>query len=506
MKIFSDWIFFPTTSPDETLKAEAKKRMEEMLRPRIDPELERLARGTLDFVLREMTLPEGAFKSAIDAETDGEEGAYYTWREGELRQVLGPEGYSLLAPIFGFDGRPNFEEKKYTLYLAQPFGERAKAMGLTRQQLLERLSPDLEQLRAARHQRQHPLVDDKALADWNGMMIAAMARAGQVLNEPRYLRAAAQAAALVLGKLRAQDGKLLHAWRGGAAKIPAFLDDYAFLIRGLLALDEATREPRWLREAERLAEEAEVRLRDPRGGYYLSEAKPSLLFQPKTVADGALPSGNSVMVLDLLTLADRTGKEVYRSRAEQAMRAFAADLERFPAAFPSLARAAFRLQGGRAGAVSVPAGEAAAAGSDALETQARDVVAVTARLIRPADRSGWAPFEVRLTLRPGWHVNANPASLDFLIPTEVQGDVRNVTYPRGEAFKSQFTEEVLNVYSGKVDIRGEAREGRGSILLRYQACDDRRCLPPVTKTVKIENVKGGSAIRKPAGRRTIGSR
>ncbi|MEA2599199.1 MAG: uncharacterized protein QOF89_191 [Acidobacteriota bacterium] len=309
-----------------------------------DPEFARLARGTLDFVLAEMTLPEGGFKSAIDAEVQGQEGACYTWTRQDLQDVLGPEGFDLLAPTFGFQGEPNLEGGRYTLYLPKSLAERAAELGISREELIARLNPYLDKLRAARRRRQPPRVDDKALADWNGMTIAALARGGKILNEPRYLAAAGRAADFVLKRFRAKDGSLLHAWRLGEAKIPAFLDDYAFLIRGLLAFHEATGQPRWLAEAERLASEMESRLRDPKGGYYLTAPRPHLLFQPKTVADGAIPSGNGIAMLDLLTLAERTGKPEYRQRAEQAARAFAGDLAQYPENVQTIALAVLKLQ------------------------------------------------------------------------------------------------------------------------------------------------------------------
>jgi uncharacterized protein len=308
-----------------------------------DPELERLARGTLDFVLAEMTLPEGGFKSALDAEVQGQEGAFYTWTRQELETALGPDGFRLLAPTFGFDGEPNREGGRFALYLPKSISERAMELGISRGELLARLGPYLDKLRAVRQRRQHPRVDDKALADWNGMMIAALARGGKILKEPRYLAAAGRGADFALARFRAKDGSLLHAWRRGEAKIPAFLDDYAFLIRGLLALHEATGEPRWLAEVERLANEMESRLRDPRGGYYLTAPCPHLLFQPKTVADRAILSGNGVAMLDLITLANRTGKPEYRHRAEQAARAFAGDLAQYPENVQTLALAVLKL-------------------------------------------------------------------------------------------------------------------------------------------------------------------
>jgi uncharacterized protein YyaL (SSP411 family) len=322
-----------------------------------DPDLARLARGTLDFLLREMALPEGGFKSAIDAETDGEEGAYYVWTTAELRQVLGDADFRFLAPILGFDGPPNLpgtgsstgSTDRRTLNLPHPLAEQAQRLGLSPEALRTRLEPLLARLRAARAKRRRPRIDDKVLTDWNGMAIAAFARAGKSLGEPRYTAAARKTADFVLARLHPGNGPLLHAYRGGAAKIPAFLDDYAYLIRGLLALadaTDATGEPRWNQEAERLATELEQRLRDPQGGYTLAGPNPRLLFQSKTITDGAIPAGNAVAILDLLALARKTGNAVYRERAASALRAFAPDLDRYPAAVPTLALAVLRFHGG----------------------------------------------------------------------------------------------------------------------------------------------------------------
>jgi uncharacterized protein YyaL (SSP411 family) len=302
---------------------------------RPDPDVSRLARGTLDFLLAEMALPEGGFKSALDAETDGQEGAYYVWTTDELKRVLGEAGFRVLTPIFGFDLPPNLPGNRRTLYLPHPLAEQTA-----------RLEPLLAKLRAARAQRKRPRIDDKVLTDWNGMAIAAFARAGKVFKEPRYTTAARRTAEFVLARLDPQNGPLLHAYRQGQAKIPAFLDDYAYLIRGLLTLADTTGEPRFTHEAERLAAEMEQRLRDPQGGYTTASPDPRLLFQSKTVTDGAVPAGNAVAILDLLALAKRTGNAVYRERAASALGAFAPDLDRYPAAVPTLALGVWRFYSG----------------------------------------------------------------------------------------------------------------------------------------------------------------
>jgi uncharacterized protein YyaL (SSP411 family) len=445
-----------------------------------NPDLERLARGNFDWVLEEMTLSNGAFKSAIDAETDAVEGAFYIWTEEELRRTLGQEGFDLLAPIYGFDGDPNFEQDHYTLYLTASYDEHAARLGVSRRDLLDRLEPHLAKSSRLRRQRKFPLVDDKVLTDWNGMMIAALARAGGLLGEPRYVSAAERAAEFVLN-LRDNEGVQLHTWRDGKGKIRAFLDDYAYLIKGLVTLHRVTGSQRWLDEAERLSQELERRLRDPAGGYFMSEGEPDLLIQVKAASDGAIPAGNGVAILGLLELSDLTGREVYRQRARAALESFSPQLAAYPGGLTTVALAVYRYHEPGPPEPVVVSG---AAGSG-LTGLAEKLVRTTLQTKGPGSGDGWRAFELALEIQEAWHINANPASLDYLIPTKIGGQLRNLSYPPGESFSFAFAPEELSVYSGSVTIGGELAPGEQTLSLTYQACDDRRCLPPVTKKVTL---------------------
>ena len=420
-----------------------------------DPELERLARGALDFVLEKLTGDEGGFLSAIDAQSEGREGAFYVWTREEIEKLVTPSELALLAPVFGLDQPPNFEEHEHTLYLASPPGETVRAQ----------IEPVLAKLRKARESRPHPLVDDKVLADWNGMMIAAMAKAGSAFREPRYERAAKRAAAFLLDELRSEEGALLHVWRDGKARVPAFLDDYAFVARGLIVLHRESGEPRWLEETERLAEEMEKKLRDPRGGYFQTAEKPYLLVQSKTVNDGAVASGNGIATSVLLELFELTGKAIYRERAEDALRAFASDLARYPQGAMTLALAVERYH-------EVP--------PTSLEALADSVVAARVETASPGSR-------VLLVVKEGWHINANPASSPYLIPTEIHGGARTVSYPSGKSMTFEFSQEPLSVYDGEVAIEVELERDATELTLVYQACDDTRCLSPVSRQLRLEN-------------------
>ena len=439
-----------------------------------DAEAERLARSALAFLLEEMALPEGAFRSAIDAETDGVEGAYYLWTDAELEAALTAEQRDLLGPIFGLELEPLFEGGRRALFLTASLEDHATRLGVALPTLRERLEGPLATLRERRRGRRRPRVDDKVLTDWNAMAVAALATGGRLLGEPRYVEAAARAAGFLLG-VKGETGGLLHVWRDGVARVPAFLDDYAHLIRALLALHETTGEERWLGEAERLAAEADGRLGLPGGGYSTAGADPELLLRAATATDGAIPSGNGVLALSLLELARRTGETAYRRRAARALGAFHSILREQPAAAATVARAVARYH-----LSGAPEGDAAP-----------PVVSVRGRSRGAAAEDPWRRFEVTVEIAPGWHLNANPASADFLVPTRLEGPARAVVYPAGEPFAASFTEQPLSVYSGTVALSGEIRPD-GSLTLLYQACDHRRCLPPARLAVPLAEEDGGS--------------
>ena len=458
---------------------------------------ERVARQTLDFVLRELTGDAFGFLSAIDAETDGHEGAYYTWTAAELDGVLRGEDGRLFRVVHGLEGEPTFEADRYVVYLPASYAEQAKGLGLSEAELLRRLEPGRRALLAARELRPRPLVDDKVLTDWNGLMIGAFARASALLREPRYRAAAERAASFVLDELvDPASGSLLHTWREGRASVAAYLDDYAFLIEGLLELHAATGEARWLQEAVRLSEEQERRLADPEGGGYFSAgADAQLLVRAKTAFDGAVASGNGVAARNAVELARQTGDAAQRKRAEATLAAFADGMEQAPLAHVTLVRALEALRAlpeakSSASAASSTAGAppAASSASEALEQEAYAAVDLEGRLGTSEDDE-WKPFRIELDVKQGWHVNANPAGAG-LVPLKVAaviGKVRGVRYPAAETWNGGAG--AVPVYAGRAVIEGEIeRRGGGavSVELSYQACDEVRCLPPVGRILRLK--------------------
>ncbi len=307
-------------------------------------EYRRVVEELLEFVQREMTHPGGAFYSALDAETDAEEGKFYVWPPEELQSLKDDPQWPLLAEVYALAGEPTFEGN-YVLYQPQPVAEVAQRHGLSADEVYDRIRPLAQRMFAARARRQRPLTDTKILAGWNGLMIRGLADAGRILDNDAYRQAAARAARFVLEKLRTPEGRLLRSYAGGQARLPAYCEDYAFLVEGLLALHRATGDDAWLREAEALhRQQMDAFWDDKGGGCYFTAAEHDALFaRTKGGADGAVPAANSVTASNLVYLARAQSKDEYLQRAEQTVQAFAPLLQRAPQALPRMGTALAEL-------------------------------------------------------------------------------------------------------------------------------------------------------------------
>jgi hypothetical protein len=301
-------------------------------------EYRRVVEELADFVLREMTDPAGGFYTALDAETNAQEGAYYTWTADELAQVLPENQRRLLSEVYGLDGEGDFEERQILL-LARPLAELAAARKLSEPELAAQLLPPRQALLAARQLRPRPLTDTKVLAGLNGLMIRGLADAGRQLSHPRYAAAAARAADFVLTKMRTPQGRLLRTYAGGQAKQEAFLEDYAYLVDGLIALHQAQGDRRWLVAAAELTDRQLELFWDPRGGgcYFTSGDHQQLIARSKSPVDAAVPSANSLAAANLVYLSRALQRPEYLDRAEKTIAAFAGLLKDSPAAVPRLA-------------------------------------------------------------------------------------------------------------------------------------------------------------------------
>jgi len=303
-----------------------------------EPRFAQAARATCDWVLREMRTEQGGFASAQDADSEGVEGKFFVWTPRELEQALGTQLARIAGEAWGVGDEGNFEHGASALWRERPAAEVARRLALSEAELATALEAARAKLLAVREQRVRPGTDDKVLASWNGLMISALAQAHQVLDEQRYLDAARAAARFVLGRMRRPDGRLWATARAGRAHLNAYLDDYAFTIQGLLDLYESDFDAGWLREALALEALVAAHFEDgEHGGFFTtSDDHETLIARLKSSYDGALPSGTGVQTLNLLRLAELTGRRPLAERAERTLRSAAGLVNRHPSAFSQL--------------------------------------------------------------------------------------------------------------------------------------------------------------------------
>jgi hypothetical protein len=299
-----------------------------------EAEYRRVAEETLDYVLREMTHPAGGFYSAQDADSEGIEGKFFVWSPEEIRRILGDDTLARTALAYwGVDDGPNFEAHSILFVPREP-AEVARALGVEPPELAARIERARRLLRAARDKRVHPGLDDKVLAAWNGLTLAALAEAAAALGRADYREAAVRNAEF-LGSAMVRDGRLLRSWKDGQARITGYLEDHAMVGVGLLALYEATFDRRWLDESRRLAEEA-LRLfwhAEQETFFDTGHDQESLVVRPRNIFDNAVPSGTSVTIEWLLKLGIVTGEARYEAVALAALRPMADVMQRYPSGF-----------------------------------------------------------------------------------------------------------------------------------------------------------------------------
>ncbi len=303
------------------------------------------AREIFTYVLRDMTSPEGAFYSAEDADTEGEEGKFYLWTQDEIYKVLSNEEAELAAKVFNILENGNFTDElngeqtgKNIPHLTKSTLEIAADLDISERDLQSRVEIIRHKMFKYREKKVHPHKDDKVLTDWNGLMIAALANGARVFGESQYVDAAIRAKNFIMTNLRTPDGRLLHRYREGQAAVPANLDDYAFFTYGLLELYETTFDVSCLKTALEMNRDLIEHFWDDSGGgfYFTPNDGESLLFRQKEVYDGAIPSGNSVAMLNLLRLGRITGDAELEQKASETGKAFAVTVKQLPSACTQL--------------------------------------------------------------------------------------------------------------------------------------------------------------------------
>ena len=433
------------------------------------PDLARTARRIADYVLGDLTSPEGGFYAARDADSEGKEGLFYIWTRDEISALLPPDDAALIIDIFNISKGGNFEGGNIP-HLERNLTDLAIERGQQPEEFTRRVDALLERMRAARAKRPEPHRDEKILTAWNGMMIAALAECGDLLDEPRYVEAAARAAELLWSRARRADGRLWRVIFAGRSGTGAQQEDYAWLALGMIRLYDVTGNSLWLERAAQLAEKMIALFADETAGdFYLTEAGGELFSRPKMKYDGATASGNAAALEMLALLSRRRPDPDHSRRAEAAIAALSGFAAAAPAAHAYGLMAADAFLGG-------PYGARAFLGQGALKAEAR-----------------WHGQEVRVVLKlaPGWHVNANQPLDKELIGTRLEvkaaggHDWSAPQYPDPVLRRLNFADKEMALYEGEAVITltaGQPREnkemGRVVLSLEVQICSDEICLEP----------------------------
>ncbi|MCC7388668.1 MAG: DUF255 domain-containing protein [Phycisphaerales bacterium] len=484
-----------------------------------DAEYRRVVRETLEFVLREMTGEGGGFYSAQDAEVDGREGLNYLWTPTQIAEALDPGDAEFAAEVYGLTKGPNFRDPHHpdgeasnVLRLEGRPAELAGRFSLSRDEFLMKLAGINRKLYGARKARTQPGLDDKVIAEWNGLAIAAFAEAAVLFKDKRYFDAAERGAGFVLGSMTGPDGRLRRSWRAGVANAPGVLEDSGAMILGLVALHRAalsrTGAPRtptpYLASAVRVYELAVEDFRAEDMGYHDTRAdREDLFVRSRTTYDGATPCGSSMMLHALLDLADATGEPSYIDRAVSLLRAVSNAVSRDPVATVNSTRGLLRLlRTDRSRQDPETFAPLDLATDQSAPEPCPEAPAVTpVEIYAETDRlrvSPGRPAELALLVRiaDGYHLTgADPRPSDptlGLAPFRVgvvggEGIACFADYPDGS--EHGLAGDTFLAYTGQFELRVAVEQtgellGRPRLAVTYQACTQTECLMP--RTVELD--------------------
>ncbi|MCU7828115.1 MAG: DUF255 domain-containing protein [Candidatus Thiodiazotropha sp. (ex Myrtea sp. 'scaly one' KF741663)] len=449
------------------------------------PKYLRVATQTLDYVMREMTSPEGGFYSATDADSEGEEGLFFTWTTAEISDALAPEDADLAKSLYSVSRLGNFEGRNI-LHLEQTLEDYAKEHKMALEALHQRIDHINSVLLKVRNQRVPPLRDDKIVTAWNGMMITAFAEAADLLKSPTYREVAKKAAEFNWRHNRRSAGQLWRVHLDGRSSILAAQEDYAYLAEAMLTLYDLTGERAWLDHAIELTDALIKRFLDvDGGGFFMNEADAEITAMGRPKDDGsdnAIPSGSSLALHALQRLWQRTGNLTYRQQIDNLISRFASSIEKQPHSYGYMLTAITNHKQGE-----LQSRAYAAQGGIRLEGQLTPHSNESMRLT------------VAIEIPPGWHINSNEPGNEDLIGTQLRlaeeshgWTLGPITYPEGEQQRLSFQSTPLSLFSGRTILEAFVTSGdtpAGSILpvsLRLQACNDEVCLPPETPTLRLK--------------------
>lgn len=432
------------------------------------------------YILREMLAADGTFYSATDADSGGGEGLFFIWTQAELEEVLGEEDAKFATEVWNLTAEGNFEHRNI-LHLQGPMVEVAAEQGITLDALSARLDDISEKLLAKRQEREAPILDNKIITAWNGLMITAMAEAGDVLNEPAFIVAAQKAADTLWSAARRSDGSLWRARLNDRWSIDASQPDYAYLAEAYVTLFDVTGELRYLGYAEQLITVMNNLFWDGEDGAYFmggeEVAGTALPSRPKALYDNALPSGNSVAARVLVKLWRRTGNEKYYDSAIKVFNAFSGLITRGPSNFAYLLTALSELQNAESGDLQY-------AGRGKVRVQGK----VDGEFLK-----------IAIAIEEGWHINSALPLQDYLSGTALltrEGEpLGQVVYPDAERAVLGFQRSELALYDGEIVITAPVPENikmlNGAIVpvvVNLQACNDKTCLAPESVGLNVSAI------------------
>lgn len=468
----------------------------------LTPVFERGLAAIGNYIIREMTDASGAFWSAQDAEVDGQEGLNYLWTQDAFRDACGDEEQANEAEqLYGLDLGTNFQDPHHlanaptnVLFVPKPWATIAQASSQSLEDLFALHDEVNGKLLAVRDKRKQPATDDKVLTAWNGMMIAGLAKAGTVLGEQRFIQAASRAADAILSHLsmpEKQGGGLYRTMREGKASVPGFLEDYAHLVHGLIALHRACKTTAshpgntYLAHAERLTKHAATLFAHDQGGYYDTLADQADLFvRTRSTNDGATNSGNSQMIHNLIDLSELTGNRGYAAMAGRDLHSFAKPMSQYATNMAHMVHALIRLQHHAPHFIDWQQAEA---------TETSDDLACTLEPQPATQIDGTADVQLHLDIRPGLHVSAGgteqAGATTLSLVTPADADL-HIDWPKGEPFASPLTDKPLFVYAGRITIPiqldlSESTLEQVALQLDYQPCSDTACQPPQSRRLTV---------------------
>jgi len=434
---------------------------------------ERLAAGArraLDYVLDDMTSPEGGFYSARDADSEGEEGTFYVWTPGQIDKALSKDDAAFAKTAFGVTDKGNFEHGATVLHFPKMADQLAKDLGVDEAAFITRIGKIRAKLAKVRSAREAPIRDEKVVAAWNGMMIVTFAEAAEVLGEKRYEKAALGAGTFMWEKMRV-GGTLHRAFFEGKAELDGQQEDYAFGALGFIALHDLTGDKVWLERAETLVSDMVKNFRDEKAGDYYMTASLNTFGKAKARTDAGTPSGNAAALEAFARLTQRSANPDHRINGEALLAALSGLAVKSPQSNAySLLAADMQLRGGAGPRQFMSKGIVDARAT--LDTASGEII-------------------VSVKVADGWHINSNTPLEDFFIPTQLTVEGANnakITYPAHKKMKLGFHDKELALFEGTVELKAKLAKTPASAVtakLQVQTCSDKICLEPETAELRI---------------------